>query len=423
MKKVAIIGTGIAGMGCASRLHGKFDLTLYEKNDYVGGHTNTVVVDEDGVPIPIDTGFMVYNETTYPHLTQLFRDLRVETKPTCMSFSVQHVESGLEFAGTGFGGLFAQKRNLFRPEYFRFLLEINRFNATCGEVLSDGSFRRMTLSEYCRHRGYSTEFQQKYLVPMSAAVWSSPPGKMLDFPAMTLVRFFTNHRFLGLTGQLEWRTVAGGSREYRDRLIQPFADRIAVKRPATRVKQGAHGATVEDGEGGRKDFDAVVIACHADQALALIENPTSLQGDLLSQFQYQTNRATLHSDERVMPRARAAWTSWNYRVDREGPSTIYWMNSLQNVSRKKNYFVSISDPGRIRPEKILRTIEYEHPLYTVESVAAQASLPRLNQEGPVFFCGSYFNYGFHEDALAAGLGAADAVEQKLKDVMAPGLRL
>ena len=409
MKKVAIIGTGIAGMGCASQLNGKFDLTLYEKNDYVGGHTNTVIVDEDGTEIPIDTGFMVYNETTYPNLTRLFADLKVQTKPASMSFSVQHIESGLEFAGTGFSGLFAQIKNILSPKYFRFLKEISRFNASCGEVLKESVFQKMTLLEYCDHRYYSEDFRQKYLVPMSAAVWSSPPGKMLEFPAITLVRFFTNHRFLSLTGQLQWRTVVGGSHMYRDTLVRPFVDRIAVKNAAKRVRFDTQGASVEDARGLIKQYDAVVIASHADEALSLIENPSALQVEILSKFKYQKNRATLHTDEAVMPKARNAWTSWNYRMDREGPSTIYWMNSLQQVSKKRNYFVSINDPGKVAPAKILKVIDYEHPLYSLDAISAQTHLTKLNQDGRVFFCGSYFNYGFHEDALTAGLQAAEAL--------------
>jgi len=409
IKKLAIIGTGIAGMGCAHKLQSHFDLSLYERNDYVGGHTNTVTVDEEGTAIPIDTGFMVYNEITYPHLTQLFSELDVETKPTKMSFSVQHIQSGLELAGTGFSGLFSQRKNLFKPNFFKFLLEIDRFNKNCGEILRDSDLQKLSLSDYCDLRGYSKDFQLKYLVPMSAAVWSSPPDRMLDFPAFTLVRFFTNHRFLGLTGQLQWRTVVGGSQKYRDKLTSPFKHKISVKNAAIRVRQLESSVEVEDQNGVSKNFDGVVIATHADEALSLLANPDPLQSKLLDKFKYQQNQAILHTDDTVMPKAARAWTSWNYRVDPKGPSTIYWMNSLQGVSQKQNYFVSINDPGNIDPHKIIRTIDYKHPLYTLESVAAQAHLAQLNQKGAIFFCGSYFNYGFHEDALTSGYDAAKAV--------------
>ncbi len=409
MKKVAIIGTGIAGMSCAAKLHPHFDISVFEKNDYIGGHTNTVTVSEGQNAIPIDTGFMVYNETTYPELTKLFRELGVKTKPTSMSFSVQHSKSNLEFAGTGWGGLFAQRKNLFKPSYFRFLGEIDRFNRTCREVLISTELQSMTLSKYCEYRGFSEAFREKYLIPMSGAVWSSPPDQMLNFPAITLIRFFSNHRFLGLHGQLEWRTVDGGSKQYRDMLIKPFRDRIHVNRGAKKVTRTSHGVRIEDLNGKTEDFDVAVLASHADESFSIIDNKTPLQNELLKRFRYQKNSATLHTDESVMPKAKAAWTSWNYRVDPEGPSIIYWMNQLQNVSKIKNYFVSINDPGKIRQNQILKTIAYDHPLYTVESIQAQTRLPELNQEGPLYFCGSYFNYGFHEDALVSGLEAAKAV--------------
>jgi predicted NAD/FAD-binding protein len=409
MKRVAIVGTGIAGMACARELHGKFELTIYEKNDYVGGHTHTVSVDEEGAEIPVDTGFMVYNETTYPELTRLFARLGVGTRATSMSFSVQHAASGLEFAGTGMGGLFAQPRNALKPGYWRFLSEISRFNEGCSEVLADPALQAMTLGRYCALRGYGDDFRDRYLIPMSAAVWSAPHEAMLEFPVLTLVRFFTNHRFLSLHGQLEWRTVVGGSRAYRDILVQPFLSRIRVGRAAARVERIESGAIVTDAAGISETFDAVVLACHADEALKLLSAPSRLERELLSRFRYQANRATLHSDDRVMPRAKRAWASWNYRADRDGASTVYWMNRLQGVSRKKNYFVSINDPGLVDPSSIHKALDYDHPLYTLDAIAAQERLPELNAPGPVYFAGSYFKYGFHEDALVSGLATAGAV--------------
>jgi predicted NAD/FAD-binding protein len=411
-KKLAIIGTGIAGMAAARRLYTDFDLTLYEKNDYVGGHTNTVVVSENDQEVPIDTGFMVYNEATYPNLTRLFSELGIATQPTHMSFSVQHTPSRLEFAGTGVRGLFAQPSNLIRPSYWRFLREINRFNANCKEVLTDSRFHGMTLGEYCRERGYSAHFRDRYLVPMSSAVWSSPPAAMLNFPALTLVRFFAHHRFLGLTGQLAWRTVVGGSRKYRDALVRPFEDRILLKNAALGIRRTEQGAAVTDARGETLSYDAVLVAAHADEALGMLEAPTAIESKLLSCFRYQPNTATLHSDERVMPRSKNAWASWNYRVDEASASTIYWMNRLQAVSKRQNYFVSINDPGIVDPTLIHEKIEYHHPLYTLESALAQEDLPKINEDGRIYFCGSYFKYGFHEDALTAGLQAADAVRKR-----------
>ncbi len=413
MKQIAVIGTGIAGMSCASRLNDKFDITIYEKNHYVGGHTNTVEVDEEGVRIPIDTGFMVYNEGTYPNLTRLLAELEVPTKPTKMSFSLQHTSSGLEFAGTGLGGLFAQSRRVFSPSHWKFLLEINRFNETCGEVLTDPVYAEMTLERYCEARGFSEKFRDQYLVPMSSAVWSSPPGAMLDFPASTLVRFFTNHRFLSLNGQFVWRTVIGGSQRYRDELIRPFRDRILTNRQVSGVLEREGKVIVKDVSGHESVFDAVVLASHADESLGLLENPSDLQKELLSAWKYQKNIATLHGDESVMPRAKRAWASWNYRIDAGGPSTVYWMNSLQEVSKKKNYFVSINDPGNLDSKLVIKQIEYHHPLYTVKSIETQSKLASLNEAGRIYFCGSYFKYGFHEDALTSGLMASEAVVRRL----------
>lgn len=409
MGRVAIIGTGIAGMGCAHFLAGKHELTIYEKNDYVGGHTNTVTIEEEGRGIPVDTGFIVYNEVTYPNLTSLFRTLGVPTTPTSMSFSVQHTPSGLEWSGTGFNGLFAQRKNLFRPWFYRFLAEVRRFNSESVAILDDPGAIRLTLDEYARSRGYSRDFLDRYLIPMSSAVWSTEPRKMLDFPAVALVRFFRNHGFLGLRTQHQWRTVVGGSREYRDRLIAPFRERIHCSRPAVKVARQGAGAVVTDSGGGEGVFDAVILACHADEALALLDRPTDMEASLLGRFPYQKNIVTIHTDPSVMPVTRRAWSSWNYRLKLHGgipvPSTVYYMNSLQKLPGKRDYFISIGDPESVRPDAVLRTMTYEHPVFTVGALQAQKDLPRLNEGGPLYFCGSYFRYGFHEDALDSAMDA------------------
>lgn len=404
MESIAIIGTGIAGMGCARELAFRSPLTLFEHNDYVGGHTNTVTVDEDGTPIPIDTGFMVYNEVTYPNLTRLFRELRVPTMETSMSFSVQHVPSGLEFCGSGINGLFAQRRNLLRPGFYSFLASIDRFNKESLEILDDPRYEGYSMGEYIREKNYSADFLHRYLVPMSSAVWSTPPDKMLQFPAATLVRFFKNHGFLGLDTQHQWRTVVGGSKVYRDLLIAPFRDRIEVSNPVVRVWRQDDVAFVQPSRGPARSFDKVILACHADEALKILADPTPLERTLLGKFSYQTNRVTLHKDEAIMPKTRRAWSSWNYRMEEDGTSsTVYWMNSLQRVSRKNNYFVSINDSGTVRPERILRDGVATHPLFDIATIQAQKELPALNDNGVTYFCGSYFRYGFHEDAYASSL--------------------
>jgi len=398
-------------------LRKKFDITFYEKEEYAGGHTNTLTINEDGQDIFIDSAFMVYNEPTYPLLTRLFKELNVKTKPTSMSFSVQHVPSNLEYCGTGLQGLFAQRRNIFNPSYVRMLLEINRFRKEALEVLDHPTGAFWTLSQYIRHKGYSEDFLQKFLIPMSSAVWSTPADTMLDFPIQSLVRFFNNHRFLNLEGQLEWRTCEGGSRQYRDKMIGAFGNRIWTKRAAIKVKREHDKVAITDSRGETIIYDKVIIACHADEALSLLADPTTQETFLLSKFPYLNNKATLHTDDRQMPSLRSVWSSWNNRIeiDSEGrpvTTTIYWMNSLQGVSQKKDYFISINGPAQIDPDKILWEKDYTHPLFTVEGQEAQAHLPSLNKNGVTFFCGAYFRYGFHEDGLMSGLDAARAVAQE-----------
>lgn len=402
--RVAIIGTGIAGMGAAHLLKDRAHLTLFERNDYVGGHTNTVTVDEHGMEIPIDTGFMVYNEVTYPNLVRLFRELQVPVKKTSMSFSVQHRPSGLEWNGSDLNRLFVQRRNLLRPRFYGFLLQIDRFNAQAPRVLEDPAAAAMSVKEYVQHAGFGPDFVDHYLIPMSSAVWSTPPDRMLEFPAVTLIRFFKNHGFLGLKSQFQWWTVDGGSRMYRDRLIAPLRDRIHTGHPVVRVERNPKGVDLRVADGSVHHFDRVIVACHADEALRLLADPSSAEQRLLAPFRYQANTATLHTDERIMPRRRKAWASWNYLVPhgprgQGSPSVIYWMNSLQGVSQRRNYFVSINDRGLVDPEKTLRTIHYTHPLFSVEALKAQQDLQQLNDNGTTYFCGSYFRYGFHEDAL------------------------
>ncbi len=408
MSKIAIIGTGIAGMGCGHFLHRKHDITLFEQGTHIGGHTHTVTVDEEGTRVPIDVGFIVYNEHTYPNLTRLFRELQVPTKDSSMSFSVQHTPSGLEYSGSGLNGLFGQRLNLLKPSFYRFLGQIDRFNKESIDVLADPRGTDLTLRAYVSEKGFGDEFLYHFLVPMSAAVWSMPPEKMLEFPAATLVRFFKNHGFLGLDTQLRWRTVAGGSWSYRDRLIAPFRDRIRVGQGAVRVIRGDNRASVVTADGTRQEFDKVVLACHADQALRLLEQPTASESKLLSSFSYQKNTGTLHTDARVMPTTKRVWSSWNYRIDAlpDGslaPSTVYYMNSLQGLSTKKDYFVSINDPGLVREGAVIQRLSYEHPVFTKNAIRAQGELPRLNENGVTYFCGSYFRYGFHEDAFTSAL--------------------
>lgn len=406
-ERIAIIGTGVAGLGCAWKLRDIADVTLIEKQARPGGHSNTVTIDEDGEPIRIDTGFIVFNHATYPHLVLLFDELGVRTKPSEMSFSVCHEPSGIEFNGMGLSKVFAQRRNLLRPRFYKLLANIFRFFRVSHVALNDPSTEAMTLRDFVAKHGLGQDFLDFYLIPMSSAVWSTEPNRVLDFPALSLLRFFQNHGFLGVTTHHPWFTVDGGAKTYVDKIlaaVQPV--RLPAK--VVSVEESANSATVAIENGESMTFDRVIIAAHADEALAMLSVPTSEQSRLLGAFGYQRNVARLHTDERVMPRRRRAWAAWNYRVADTGngpaATTHYWMNALQNVSKKRNYFVSIN--GNVPDDRVLYEAVYEHPVFTLEAMRAQAELPQLNTRSPhqrVFFCGSYFRHGFHEDAYASAV--------------------
>lgn len=405
-EKVAIIGTGIAGMAAAYFLKDNFELTIFEKNNYAGGHTNTVTIREnDGRDVHIDTGFMVFNHVTYPCLTRFFEELEVETMKTSMSFSVQHLESGLEYCGSGFNGLFAQRKNIFNVPFIKMLMQINKFNSESVKLLARDVDNEIPLGDFINELGLGKDFLHKYLIPMSSAVWSTPTERMLDFPATSLVRFFKNHGFLGLNTQHQWYTVSAGSRMYRDKVFNHIP-KPRLSEPVKKVSE-VNGKAHVITETGTHIFDKVIFACHADEALNLLSDPTELQSSLLSHFKYQLNIASLHSDSSVMPQTKSVWSSWNYRIESKqkagAASTIYWMNSLQNVSKRKNYFVSINDPGNVDEARILKRIKYTHPLFDVRTAKAQKELHLLNEKGPLYFCGSYFRYGFHEDAFLSSI--------------------
>ncbi len=417
MSRIAIIGTGIAGLSAAHFLHPRHEVTLFEKNDYPGGHTNTITVDEGGRPVPIDTGFMVFNHATYPNLTRLFRELDVATQKTDMSFSVQDISSQLEYNGGSLNLLFGQRRNLLRPRFWKMLLAINRFNQEAHAALTELPWAEMTLRQYVDARGYGEDMFRYYLVPMSSAVWSTPPEKMEAFPALTLLRFWKNHGFLGLSAQHQWWTVSGGSQSYVRKLTAPFAHRIHPLHPVASITRTPQSATLHFPNGPPQTFDKVILACHGDEALPLLAEPTPLESRLLSKFLYQPNTATLHTDPSLMPRRRRCWAAWNYRLDPDPsghilPTTHYWMNRLQRVSESQNYFVSLNCQDRIDPAKVIRHIPYHHPLFDLPAIQAQASLPSLNRLDPrqtTYFAGAWFKYGFHEDGFTSGLDCARAL--------------
>lgn len=410
MQKLAIIGSGVSALSSAYFLHKDFEIELFEKNNYIGGHTNTIDVLENEKQIPIDTGFIVYNEITYPNLTRFFKEENIQTKNSSMSFSVQYLPTRLEFCGSGLNGLFAQKINLFKPSYLKFLLDINRFNTEAPKILDNPKYKHYTLKEYLDEFNFGEDILYKYLIPMSSAVWSTETDLMLSFPAITLIRFFFNHGFLGLSTQHQWKTVVNGSREYVKKILDKTKLKTNSSNAAKKIIRDSNKIKIILENSNIKEFDKVLIATHADEALSILENPTEQEKTLLSPFKYQKNIATLHTDSALMPKTKISWSSWNYRVEENlKASTIYWMNSLQGVSKNENYFVSINDPEKISKEKIIRVIEYDHPIFSIESNEAQDKLQSLNEGGPIYFAGSYFKYGFHEDAFTSGLNVSEKI--------------
>jgi predicted NAD/FAD-binding protein len=414
-ERLAVIGGGIAGLGAGWLLRKRYDVTIFERERHIGGHSNTVEVEENGRGVPIDTGFMVFNKVTYPYLVRLFDELRVPIKPTEMSFSVRHEGLDVEYNGMGLNRVFAQRVNMVRPRFLKLLSQILRFFRVANASLNDEALESMSLEEFVRLHRLGDDFLRLYLVPMSASIWSITPGGALDFPAATLVRFFHNHGFLGVSTHHPWYTVDGGSREYVKRLLAGLPQTHASS-PVATVEAQTDKVTVRTKDGVLHEFDRVVLAAHADESLALLARPTPRQEQLLSAFRYQANETLLHTDVTVMPQRKLAWAAWNYRMEPSGegerPSTHYYMNRLQGVSDRENYFVSLNYADRIDPAKVLWRTNYTHPIFDNGALAAQHHLPSINAESPdqrVFFCGSYFRYGFHEDALASGVQCARAV--------------
>ncbi|AFM13114.1 NAD(P)/FAD-dependent oxidoreductase [Turneriella parva] len=417
MKKLAIVGSGVAGLGAAWLLRDRYEISIFEAGSYVGGHTNTFDVPLlGGGTQPVDTGFIVFNEQTYPHLLTLFRDLGVEYANSDMSFAHYNTLTGLQWSSRGLAGLFAQRKNLLSPRYYKFLLEANRFNTQLPKDLErgrvDGSF-----GDYLRRNKFSDFFMQNYIVPMTAAVWSTPPDRMLSFPARTFARFFVNHGFLSLYSGLQWKYVVGGSRSYVKKILAAHKGKVHLNEPVSRVSEAGGRVEVLTAK-GRHEFDAVLLATHADQSLRMLANPSDEQKRLLSKFKYEQNRAVLHSDENVLQPIKKTWASWNFKLGKNSAggfksTVVYYMNLLQNIPGPVKYFVSLNDFQIIDPAKIYATIDYEHPLFDEQTEIAQAHLPRLNETGNIFFSGSYFRYGFHEDAYMSAVNAAEAIARRL----------
>ncbi len=404
--KIAVLGTGVAGLSAAWLLSRAYDVTVLEQEARPGGHSNTVdVPGPDGV-IAVDTGFIVYNEPAYPNLTALFDHLGVATTPTEMSFSVSLADGALEYGGADLFTLFAQKSNLFSRRFWSMLLDIRRFYAEAPGHLA--KMEGMTLGDYLDANAYGEAFRDDHLYPMAAAIWSIPARQAAHYPAQAFTRFCENHGLLKIAGRPVWRTVQGGSREYVKKLLAPVADRLILNAPVTRVTRDDSGVTVE-WPGGAQRFDHVVIAAHADQALAMLADPTEDEKRLLSCFSYGRNETILHGDPALMPKRRAVWSAWNYLS--QGPDAelcvTYWMNRLQPLPPQTPLFVTLNAPVAPREELVHRRFVYEHPIFDLAAIDAQRDLWSLQGRRRTWFCGAYFGAGFHEDGLQAGLAVAE----------------
>jgi predicted NAD/FAD-binding protein len=399
--KIAIVGTGVSGLVCAHLLSRRHDVTVLEADDRPGGHAHTVRVERPDGTFDVDTGFLVYNERNYPGLVRLFDDLGVATKPSDMSFGVRDEVQGVEWKGTSADTVFAQRRNLVRPAFVRMLVDVVRFNRRARGLLERPADTSVSLGELLEDGRWSRSFLDWYLIPMGSAIWSADPATFLGMPAVTFARFFANHGLLDYGDQPDWRTVEGGSRRYVDAILSPLGRAVRLDDPVTKITRTADEVEIHTAHGPER-FDQIVVATHSDQALELLSDPSPVEREVLGAIRYQPNRATLHTDERLLPTSRRAWASWNYHrlADRPGVATLtYRLRSLQGIDSREELLVTLNRQDAIDPATVLGTFDYAHPVYDVAAVAAQGRQEELNGRDRTWFCGAYWGYGFHEDGV------------------------
>lgn len=412
--KIAVVGSGISGMSAAWLLSADHLVTLYEAEGRLGGHSHTVQAPTAAGAVPVDMGFIVYNEANYPNLSALFSHLGVATRPSDMGFAVSLDDGALEYGGTDFSSLFAQWRNLVSPRFWSMLADLVRFYREAPSHACVLEARMTSLGDYLTAQGYGRAFQDDHLLPQAAAIWSAPVRDIKSYPAAAFIRFCENHGLLKIIDRPLWRTVEGGSRAYVERLVAPLAGRARKGRAVISLTRTPAGVIVRDAGGRAERFDHVVVATHADQALRLLDQPTARERTLLGAFAYSRNRAVLHRDASLMPRRKRTWSAWNY-VGRTGSSgeealsVTYWMNRLQGLPERSPLFVTLNPRREPDPNLVIRTEVYEHPLFDAAAMGAQKSLWSLQGEGGLWWCGAYFGAGFHEDGLQAGLAVAEAL--------------
>lgn len=405
--RIAVVGSGIAGLASAWLLSREHEVTLFEADDRIGGHVHTHAVRDGGSELAIDTGFIVFNERTYPNFVKLLRALDVEAQPSDMSFSVADAATGIEWNGTSLDTLFAQRRNLLRPSFLRMVSDVLRFNRE-ATAYAHGSDADVPMREFLSRGRYRAEFVRLYLVPMAAAIWSMPEGAVLDFPFRTFATFFVNHGMLTVDDRPRWLAIRGGSRRYVDAIVKPFADRIRTRAPVARVTRHESGVELVANAGPER-FDGVVLACHSDQALAMLADPSAQEREILGSIAYQANDTVLHADATLLPRTRKAWASWNYHVDGDAhprARLTYWMNRLQTLRSDRTWCVTLNATERIAPSAIHARMTYHHPVMTAAADAARARVAEIDGVRRTYYAGAYWGYGFHEDGLRSALRVA-----------------
>ncbi len=403
--KIAIVGSGISGLVAARMLDTEHEVHVFEANSYAGGHANTISVVVGGQTYRVDTGFMVFNDRTYPNFIRLLQQLRIPARGSDMSFSVRCDRTGLEYQGSSLNGLFAQRRNLLRPSFYRMLYDVLRFNRQARELL-DSREDGEELGSYLDRRGYSRQFIEHYLIPMGAAIWSAAPAQFRQFPARFIVRFFSNHGLLSVRGHPPWKTVQGGAACYVQALTAPFADRIRLGCPVVAVQRFANRVLVTSDPGGSEDFDAVVLAAHADQTRRMLVDADQAEDEILGALGYQRNETVVHTDASLLPRCPRAWASWNYRIpsaENQPVVLTYNLNRLQGHVAAEAICVTLNATSSLEPGRILRQLEYHHPVFDNAALAAQKRFGEINGRRRTYYCGAYWGHGFHEDGVNSAL--------------------
>ena len=415
--KVAIIGSGISGLTAAHYLHNAHEIKLYEKNSYIGGHSNTINVHEGNRVVPIDTGFIVFNDWTYPHFEELISQLDIQVENSEMSFSAKCESSNFTWCGKGIKGLALNKNNWHQTKSYQILFDFLRFNYLAKSLL-EKSNSQLTLGEFLSRHNFTQTFINYYILPMGAAIWSSSMNDIYEYPAHSFLSFFNNHGLLNIKDRPQWKTIVGGSREYVKELTRPFIDKIQLNSKIEHIDRYNNRIAIHQQDGVTEFFDHVIMACHSDEALSLLKNPTDNERNTLSKIKYQYNEAVLHNDASLMPNDKKAWSSWNYLLPKDksdNAKVTYYMNRLQPLKTDKDYFVTLNLTSRINPKKIIRKIAYQHPVFDSMAINAQLNKHILNGDQNTWYCGAYWRNGFHEDGVWSAVTTIEQFNQEVSD--------